>query len=480
MLGILAFPVLKSEIGAEAQTGSGSNGAKPNFIFVLTDDLSWNLVAHMPHVKALQQTGMTMSNYTVVDSLCCPSRTAIFTGTYPHNNGVFTNSGTDGGYAAYNRNGDEARTFALALQKVGYTTGFMGKYLNGYEVKDPVPPGWNEWDVAGSGGYKEFNYSLNENGTAKHYGGGAGDYMVDVLAGKAEAFVGAAASARQPFMLEVATFAPHAPYTPAPRYQGAAASIAYPTTPAYNMLPSNPPSYLKNRPPLTAKQQQRIRTDYDKRIEADMAVDDLVGRLQQALQARGVAQNTYFVFSSDNGYHMGEYRLMPGKQTAFDTDVHVPLIVSGPGIAAGTTSAELTSNIDLAPTFEALAGTATPASVDGLSLAGLWHGQRPTVWPQAVLIEHHGPNDLPDDPDAQTPAAANPPSYEALRTATGLYVRYENGEQEYYDTTRDPAELHNLAPGAGVSGTVPAALPGMLTALATCKGAAACLAASRF
>ena len=83
----------------------------PNFVFVLTDDLSWNLVSHMPHLLALEKAGTTMSRYYVVDSLCCPSRSAIFTGQYPHDDGVFTNSGHDGGYFAFNQHGDPVYTF---------------------------------------------------------------------------------------------------------------------------------------------------------------------------------------------------------------------------------------------------------------------------------------------------------------------------------------------------------------------------------
>src|ERR1700722_13025027 len=142
---------------------------RPNFVFVLTDDLSWNLVQYMPHVRALEAAGTTMSSYYVVDSLCCPSRSAIFTGEYPHDDGVFTNGGNDGGYAAFDKNGDQQRSFALALHNSGYRTAMMGKYLNGYQPTDPIPPGWDEWDVTGNG-YPEFNYTLNADGAQQHYG----------------------------------------------------------------------------------------------------------------------------------------------------------------------------------------------------------------------------------------------------------------------------------------------------------------------
>ncbi|HWG11833.1 MAG TPA: sulfatase [Streptosporangiaceae bacterium] len=459
-----------SASGATASAGTGSS--RPNFVFVLTDDLAWNLVSHMPHVEALQKAGTTLSHYYVVDSLCCPSRSAIFTGEYPHDDGVFTNSGSDGGYATYDAHGDQQKSFALALQKSGYRTAMMGKYLNGYQPSDPIPPGWNEWDVAGNG-YPEFNYTLNEDGKQVRYGHSPDDYLTDVLSGKASTFIGSAASSGKPFMLEVATFAPHAPYTPAPKYAHAAQTVAYPKTPAYDTLPSDPPSWLEQRGPLTTAEQERILKAYRKRVEADLSVDDMIGHLEDELKAKGLARNTYFIFSSDNGYHMGEYRLLPGKQTAYDTDIHVPLIVSGPGVPGGHAATQLASNIDLAPTLESLAGLPVASTVDGHSLADVWHGESPAGWRQAILIEHHGPDDTPGDPDAQNKQHADPPSYEAVRTAGALYVKYSNGDQEYYDTATDPYELHNLAARG-----VPASLPRALTAMENCHTAAACWTAA--
>ncbi len=457
--------------GCTSFLGFGSS-SRPNFVFVLTDDLSWNLVSHMPHVLALEKAGTTMSHYYVVDSLCCPSRTAIFTGEYPHDDGVFANVGPDGGFSAFNQHKDASRTFAVALQKAGYTTAMMGKYLNGYWPVDHAPPGWDDWDVAGDG-YPEFNYTLNENGKLVRYGDAPKDYLTNVLSSKASSFISSAASAGKPFMLEVATFSPHSPYTPAPQYANAAATVAYPKTPAYDTVPVDPPSWLKHRPPLGPWWQNKILSDYRERVEADMSVDAMIGHLESELRAKGLADNTYFVFSSDNGYHMGEYRLQPGKQTAFDTDIHVPLIVTGPGVPAGRVASELTSNIDICPTFETLAGVQVPSTVDGHSLAALWHGHDPPDWRQAVLIEHHGPDDTSGDPDAQDQAAADPPSYEAVRTATALYVLYSNGEQEYYDTAKDPYELDNIAAGG-----VPAALRHALVAMENCHNSTACWAAS--
>ncbi len=444
-------------------------GARPaNIVFVLTDDLSMNLVSHMPRVLAMQRTGTTMARYYVVDSLCCPSRAAILTGEYPHNNGVYSNGGKDGGYQVFNQHRDDQRSFPLALQKAGYRTALSGKYLNGYRTTDDPPRGYDDWHVA-DGGYQEFGYTLNQNGEQHSYGHLPSDYLVDVQADEGVNFIHDAASAHVPFLLEVATFAPHSPYTPAPRYANSDPHVRYPRTPSFDTVPTAAPRWLAAQRPLTRLEKRQIDVAYRQRVRAVHAVDDLIGRLQRALIDNGLAQNTYLVFTSDNGYHMGEYRLLPGKKTAFDTDIQVPLVVTGPGVAAGRRVDQLASNIDLAPTFEAIGGAKIRPYVDGVSLLDLWHGQRPTSWQRAVLIEHHGPNAARGDPDWSNAHGGNPPTYEAIRTADALYVRYASGTEEYYDTARDPYQLHNLA-GRGVAPT----LRTTLSALATCHGAAHC------
>jgi N-acetylglucosamine-6-sulfatase len=456
------------------RTPSARAEVRPNIVFVLTDDLSMNLLPYLPHVRALQQSGTTMSKYYVVDSLCCPSRTAIFTGQYPHDNGVFTNAGPDGGYAAYQANGDQYGAFAVSLKQAGYRTGFMGKYLNGYLPTDPAPPGWDSWHAVGMG-YREFDYDMNSDGTVEHYGHQPQDYLTDVLSAKGGEFIDRSATEGKPFMLEVATFAPHLPYTPAPRYDASHPGLTYPRTPEFDQVPTDPPAWLAPRAPLTPAEKLGIDQAFRKRVQADMAVDDLVAHLESVLRAKGLADNTYFVFSSDNGYHMGENRLLPGKQTAFDTDVHVPLVVRGPGVPRGQVLDQLASNIDLAPTFESIAGATSRPAVDGVSLLPLWRGRAPDQWQQAVLVEHHRPASSSSDPDRQSRTSGIPPTYEAVRTATALYVRYADGSQEYYNTASDPYELHNLA----ASG-VPPALVLTLDALAVCHGAEQCqLAAGR-
>ena len=460
---------------------AGSPPGKPNVVFVLTDDLSNNLVQYMPHVQALEKSGTTLTNYTVTDSLCCPSRSSIFSGKFPHDTGVFTNTGADGGFHVFHSRGEESETFATELQKVGYRTAMMGKYLNGYQPKAKltgsqpyVPPGWSEWDVAGNG-YPEFNYDLNENHQVVHFGSKPTDYLTDVLSGKASSFISASASAHTPFFLEVATFAPHAPYTPAPQDANSFPGLKAPRGPAYDNLPSNAPPWLAGRAPLTAQEQTAIDTAFRKRVQAVQAVDRMIGSVEDTLAKAGVSGDTDIVFSSDNGYHMGEYRLNPGKMTAFDTDVNVPLVVSGPGVRAGASVSAPAQNIDLCPTFEALGGAATPADVDGHSLLPILTGSLTTDWRNAALVEHHGPDTDPSDPDYPPVNSGNPPSYQALRTTAFTYVEYADGSKEYYDRTADPNELHNTV------GTLPAAtlakLHGELQAMTNCHGQTACWAA---
>ena len=459
---------------ASRQSPSGS-AARPNFVFVLTDDLSSNLLQYMPNVQRLMRRGTSFSNYYVVDSLCCPSRTSIFTGEYPHDTGVYTNHRPDGGIWGFDGHRDAKRSFAYALQRKGYQTALLGKYLNGYATREGPAQGWSEWDVAGSSGYAEYNYTLNQDGLPVKYGSQPADYLTTVLGKRADDIVD---STRRPFMLELATYAPHLPSTPAPRDAHSFAGVTAPRDADYDRIPTNAPTWLRKLPPLSPSDEAGIDSVFRKRVQSVQEVDRAVGNLEHQLRAKGELDNTYFVFSSDNGYHMGQYRLLPGKQTAFDTDVRVPLIVAGPGVPHGRTVSAMTSSIDLAPTFADLAGVKLGGDPDGVSLAGLWHGQSaPADWQRSILIEHHGPDFDRNDPDIQTVRYGNPPTYEAIRTTTALYVEYHDGEREYYDLTTDPLEHDNLAPTAPRS--VLAALHDRLAALIACHGAAACQAAAR-
>jgi len=451
----------------------------PNIIFVLTDDLSLNLLQYMPHVLKMEQHGATFANYFVSDSLCCPSRSSIFTGEFPHNTGVFRNKEPDGGYGGFNSHGNEPNTFAVALQRMGYQTAMLGKYLNGYEpTRNGPASGWNEWDVAGHG-YPEFNYSLNENGKVVYFGKKRRDYLTDVLSHLGVKFI--KKTQGTPFFMEVATFAPHTPFIPAPRDAFAFPGLRAPHTPAFNAPPDDDaPEWLSILRPLSPADFSTINRKFRKRARSVLAVDQMIRNLKAAVAAAGEENNTYFVFSSDNGIHMGEHRLMPGKMTAFDTDIHVPLVVTGPGVAPSRVRSEIVENTDLCATFTELAGAAAPATVDGRSLVPLIRGEQVPEWRTLALIEHHGPlNELTDDDDPDVPAkrSGNPPSYEAIRSRDSVYVEYDDGTREYHDYTSDPYELRNTF--STLPSKTKTSLHATVDALRICHGAQACWQAAR-
>jgi N-acetylglucosamine-6-sulfatase len=485
---------------ADAHAGGGKGGktnTQPNIIFVLADDFSWNLVQYMPNVQAMQKAGMTFVNYFVTNSLCCPSRSTIFTGKLPHNTTVFINGKTKsetGGFDGFNANHDDQITFAVALSKAGYQTAMLGKYLNGYEPvlttpikpapntpKTPnpyVPTGWNEWDVAGWG-YGEFDYDLNHNGlSVDTHGTTKSDYLTDVVATLGQSFIGqfdpSTHKSPAPFFIEIATFAPHWPYTPAPRDANKFPGLAAPRTPAFGArADSDAPYWLQNLEPLTPDDIEHIDIGYRMRAQSVQAIDKMIGEiLCKSAQQEGMSSttsckpedaatyltknntNTYVFFSSDNGLHLGDYSMHQGKQTAYDIDVRVPLVVVGPKVKKNLVEKNIVMNTDLCPTFIELGNASYPdANVppDGKSLVPLFTqtAQNPVAWRKLAFIEHHGQvydPGAPPDPDISPDNRENPPTYAALRTTNELYIEYEDKSHEkaLYDLNSDPYELHNI------------------------------------
>ncbi len=492
-LGLCALVIVIGGVVALTRSGGpnhsrrGVTPPRPDIVFVLTDDLSMNLLRFMPHVQAMEQEGLTFENYFVSDSLCCPSRASIFTGDFPHDDGVFSNFGPGGGFNAFYTRGDQRHTFPIALQRAGYLTALMGKFLNGYlepsghsadgQISSVpasyVPPGFNEWDVAGWG-YPEFNYTLNQNGTLHRYGHQPSDYLTDVIARDGVSFINQAAKRGKSFFLELATFAPHSPYVPAPRDAHDFPGLQVPRTPNFDMLPTNPPKWLAGHRRLTRRQITKNDSAFRRRAESVQAVDRMIGAIEQTLAADGIANDTYLIFSSDNGLHTGQYRLMPGKLTAFDTDIHVPLVVVGPGVPAGRTTTDMAENIDLAKTFTAIGGTTLRS--DGHSLLRLIHGEAAPGWRNAILVEHHGGVMSVLDPDYQQSPSGNPTTYEAMRTPQFLYVEYADGEREFYDLRVDPFELHNVA--GELTASQLTLLHSELSRLERCHGGPRCWAAT--
>jgi len=440
-----ALILLLAPSSARGQGGYDVPVARPNIVFVLTDDLSMDLVRRMPAVRELRHDGVRFSRYIVSNSLCCPSRASILTGKLPHNTGVVANYPPLGGYRRFLEMGNQGSTFASSLRSAGYRTALLGKFLNGYlAMSDPPLGGFDEW-AATAGGYRQHDYVLNENGFPTYYGDDRASFLNAVLTRKAAAFIDTAAAYGLPFMLNVSTTTPHQPFAAARRDRHRFRNLRVPRGGAFNRPNRGAPPWLANRVALDRDQRARMDRVYRKRARAVQAVDRMVATLRERLAANGIADRTYVVFSSDNGFHAGEHQLLPGKKTAFDHDVRVPLIVAGPGIPAGRTTGVLAQNTDLRPTFEAMAGRPVSGDVDGVSLLPWLREPALGGGRDAALVEHElvqRPGRY-TDPDAQPRAAGQPPDYTALRLPDATYVEYDDGGFEYYDLLRDPEQRVN-------------------------------------
>lgn len=451
--------------GASSTTASKDTPAQsrnhithPNIVFILTDDMALSDMQVMSNVKALiVDQGASFANFFVTNSLCCPSRSSILRGQYVHNHKVTRNAH---GFEHFHDFGHERSTIATWLKEAGYTTALMGKYLNGYALKGKetyVPPGWDEWDSPiDNKAYTEFDYRMNENGRIVTYGKSTEDYLTDVLARKAIAFIQQAAGKESPFFLYLATYAPHQPAIPAPRHQNLYSDTKAPRTPSFDEKDvSAKPAFVRARPFLSDKQLAFIDDLYRKRLQSLRAVDEMVREVVQTLKETNQLHNTYIVFTSDNGFHLGQHRLPYGKQTAYEEDIHVPLAIRGPGIAAKHVVSELGLETDFGPTFAQWAGAAAPDFVDGRSLAPLLsqNGLPSHEWRQGVLIEHY-PGTEPFMSKFERLLISQKPSlppYSAVRTQRYLYVEYTTGERELYDLHSDPTELANIYQGADQS-----------------------------
>jgi len=229
---------------------------------------------------------------------------------------------------------------------------------------------------------------------------------------------------------------------------------------------SDKPWIYSSEPPLSADDIAKMERVYPKRIQSMQAVDEMVENIVKTLESLGALENTYIFFSSDNGFHMGEHRLLTGKNTAFEEDINVPLLIRGPNIPADATVNALAGNVDLASTFAEIAGIKTPDFVDGRSLLPLVTGGNPSDWRQAFLLERGLLDETAYAPDVL--ASANymdglfePPdspyntkqdrAYRGLRTADYTFVQYGDGTLELYDLKADPYQLENIAGSASPS-----------------------------
>jgi arylsulfatase A-like enzyme len=461
--------------------------AAPNIVVVLTDDQDSTSIAYMPKVhRLLAEEGITFSNSFVDYSLCAPSRASLLTGQAAHNHGIRSNSpGDTSAWESFWPK--EGSALPVWLQKAGYRTALLGKYINGYGKKrkserlsaakakgsqslfgrwtaslfgglregsqptglDWVPEGWDLW-YAFAGGVGYYSYSINENGAIRRFGESPQDYSTDVLKERALRFIKDQAGTGHPFFMLISTKAVHGKgqegedehaAIPSPRYKNAFKDVALPVNPV--------PDHLLAAGRSSGLSDDTLERKYRATLETLQSVDDLVEAVVGELESADMLEDTVIVYTSDNGFLFGEHGRV-GKRSLFEGSIRVPLIVRGPGIPVNTTRDQLVNNLDVVATVEELAGLRPALVPDGRSLRPLF-GDAGSKWRSTLLLEKG--------------------SEFGLRTATRKYIRDNDGAEQLYDLVNDPQELKNKANDPGFAAER-ASLRATLDRLQSCVGSA--------
>jgi N-acetylglucosamine-6-sulfatase len=447
-----------------------ATGQRPNILFILADDLRASDLDYMPNTQnLLANQGVKFTKAWVTRSLCCPSRATILRGQYAHNHKVWVNVPPSGGFWRFHDRGLEDSTIATWLDDAGYDTVLIGKYFSPYGFDRDgqygpttyVPPGWDRWH-AWEGKYRETDteFDVNHNGQVVTYYR-ALTHDTDLYTQTAERFIRDTAGSA-PFFMYLSPNAPHYPSYYAPRHADLFSDTPLPKPPSFNEKDvSDKPAWVRNKPLLSTKQVQGITTFHRDRLRALQSVDEMVGRLADALRDTGEISNTYIVLTSDNGIYLGEHRLR-AKAAAYNASSRVPLLVRGPSVPQGVIRSQMVLNNDLAPTFADLGGVQVPSFVDGRSLKPLLTTSPPGSWRTAFLVEHRR--------SAEEHASVRAiPNYDAVRTSRYHYVEYPTtGEKELYDLNADPYELTNIY--ASAPPTLLSDLKTRLEALKSCAG----------
>ncbi|HKB20362.1 MAG TPA: sulfatase [Gaiellaceae bacterium] len=466
----IALAALAAGLGAVAALGGSAEGkskvasaVRPNVVVLMTDDQTVESMRVMPNVKTLiADQGVTFDNSFVSYSLCCPSRSTFLTGQYAHNHGVWGNAAPNGGYYKL----DSTNTLPVWLQRAGYQTIHLGKYLNQYGTRNAreIPPGWGQWyGTPDPSTYRYLNYTFNENGNLVQFGNAAADYKTDVESRLAVDLISRQAGDPRPFFMWVAVLAPHsggprdaddpsglATPSPAARDKNHFANEALPMPPSFNEADvSDKPAAIRNRALITPARIRAIRENYQQRLESLLAVDDAVAKIVNELTRIGKLNDTYIIFTSDNGFMHGEHRIQQGKVVLYEPSIRVPLLIRGPGIPAGQHRSQFVANIDLAPTIVQATGAQPGRVMDGRSLIP-FAKDKLLQSGRDILLET--------------------PTYAGVRSPNWLYAEHVTGEKELYSLAGDRDELNSLQTNPAYD-RMEANLAMRLARLRQCKGA---------
>jgi N-acetylglucosamine-6-sulfatase len=476
---------------------------QPNVVLVMTDDQEAGSIDAMPHLRALiGGEGVTFERFFASYPLCCPSRTTVWTGQFAHNHGVRGNFPDEDGGGYVNLT-EPDRVLPEWLRLGGYHTVHIGKWAS---VPGEIPPrGWNEWyGIAQETSARYYGFELVGTGEPLEFGEAYGDYHTDAVTRTAVEAIERRAERARPLFLSVAYLAPHLGYgradaatarcnpggrpvapVPAPRHAGAFERAPLPMPPSFDEADVSDKAG-EQPDPVSARERAELLLLYRCRLAALQAVDEGVADLVEALDQAGELDETYFFFTSDNGFLLGEHRYDARKNLPYDGSARVPLLVRGPGVEALGPTDALAVNVDLAGTILELTGVEPPGELDrpqdGRSLVPLLEGGG--AWPErAILIEGR-------DDTAPVGDAYEVESYRAVRTSRYLLIRkyaepvdspeagaaagFGGGElvgTELYDLDRDPYELESVA-GDPAYAEIEARLGEALDTLSECEGPA--------
>lgn len=420
----LSVPIRATPLAAPSDPRQEVPPIPPNVLLIVTDDQRTDTMEAMPKTTRLfAERGTTFSNTFSTTPLCCPSRSSILTGLYAHNHNVKTQ-------ARAGTTLDVGLTLQHYLSASDYYTGFIGKWLNGWDLK-VRPPYLNEVAIFTSSGIAYDNGLWNVDGKVKEVAG----YSTDFMAKRAARFIARADSVDdRPWFLVMTPPQPHSPFSAQKRYSEERFG-------PFNSDPSVGEEDKSDKPPWVADknggryQGRKIRL---KQLRTLRSVDDMVAKTFKALRDFGEKENTLAVFMSDNGFLWGEHGIVDIKRYPYTPSVQVPLYLRWPGhIAEGVVDNRFAANVDIAPTvLEASGNVDRAAQLDGRSLLQPSSRQR-------ILLEYWQGFEYPLD------------TWASLRTVDYQYIEYYNASgtviyREYYDLANDPYQLENLLGNANV------------------------------